>query len=656
MELVEIVVQGLRGFPTMWQAPIGAGVTVAQPVRGHEGALHEVICALLYPPATGDDDRLTSLMDPAAEHVRVGILVTGRDGVSYRLLRDVKAGRYSMLREEPTGFVPLTTQPAEAAQLVTGVLGFPPEDTFRAVFSTRRQELPSQRPEAFGGPPPLPGDASGPNRMPSAAEQPGYEYSHLDEQGRRAKLADIESTLAHNDRVQALEREVDLMQRELFELDERLGPVGEQQRILEEATKSLEPFEHIAAVPDGFLAEVQAVERNVEAGRRDVKRTDAEARNAQEMLEREVYHAQTLRDHITAAFRLPLVLYGTAAGVGGILLAVLGALFSESLRYAAFLDIPGFAAAVYGAWQYLDGVEGTGHLRYRVERLRADHHAKVGQLKRDEAALEELFAPTGYPKEQVLRLEQLLLERAAARGRIEAVQRELAALQADPVVAEASRGRAALAARLKEAEERLFASGGYMGDGAQLRRDAELLRAHLEGRAPELSDDPRSGRSLIAPGPAAPVGGAPWDPTPTLVRHASHLLATDLDATCQTLAPRLSQYLSGLSDRRYGQALFGPQGELALVEVASGRSMPFTHLTPGDKDIAYLSLKLTVVESAVRRHRLPVVLERALESFPEMKDPLLARMVQFLGTLTQVLVLTNKEALAQVSEQRLVVG
>ncbi|MFZ9888280.1 MAG: hypothetical protein ACO3JL_12330 [Myxococcota bacterium] len=655
VELAEIVIQGLRGFPQMWQAPIGAGVTVAQPLRGHEGALLEVVCALLYPPATGDDDRLTALVDPAAEPVRIGILVKGRDGHSYRILRDVKAGRYSMLREEQTGFVPITTQPAEAAQLVTAVLGFPPEDSFRSIFSTRRQELPSQRTDALGGPPPLPADASGPNRRPSPADQAGYEFSHLDEQGRRAKLADIETTLAHNDRVRELEHEVDLMQRELFELDERLGPVGEQQRALDQALKALEPFEHIAAIPDDFLSQVQAIERSLEAGRRDVKRTETETRTAQELLDREVYHAQTPRDHLTAAFRLPLVLYGSAVGVGGILLGVLGALFFESLRYAALLDIPGFAAAIFGAWHYLDGVEGTGHLRYRVERLKDDHLAKVAQLRRDEAALEELFAPTGYPKEQVLRLEQLLLERAAARQTIEAAKAELATLHRDPAVKDASQGREALAKRLAEAEERLFASGGYMGDGAQLRNDAELLRATLEGRAPQLPDDRLSGRSLLAPGPAAPALPAAYDPTPALVRHAADLLATDLDGACQRLAPRVSQYLSGLSDRRYGQAIFGPQGELALIEVASGRSIPFTQLTPGDKDIAYLALKLTVVESAVRTARLPIFLERALESFPEIKDPLLARMIQFLGTLTQVILLTNKASLAQISEQRLVI-
>lgn len=644
----------------MTRVAFGPAVTVVHPLSGNEGALAEVVCGLLYPDTSGDDDSdpLKRLVDPAADVSRVGILLRGRDGVSYRILRDLKTAKWSVLKEGAGGFSPISSRPADVAQLVTASIGFPQSDVFREVFVTRRADLPSQRADAFGSPPPLPPDASGPMPVVPAGYGGQSEFSSLSDDEKRLKLKQVQDALAHNANIRVIETELDGLQREVFHLDEQLGHIDGYLKAVETANKALAEYAHLQNVPDDFSDRVARLSRNIEGGKRDIKRIHEERAGVEQQLARELQATPTTVGVIAEAFQDKHILAGSAVGVFGILLGVIGAFSFEPLRYAAFLDVPGFGVALYGAWRFIGDAEGTSRLRYRIERLDADRDQKKAQLAKDEQELAALFERIGYAKEDLLRVEDMLRKRAAARQDAEQAQGSLRQMLADPNIAVAEQKRQELKALVQAAEERLYTTGGYMGDGNELRHQVEELSALLEGRPPNFADIAYSGPHRRAPAApvaqpvAAPAPAAAFDPTSRLVRHAGDLLQSDIDTTCQMLQARVGQYVAGLSDRRYGQVLFGPGGEMAVVETASGRSMPFAQLTPGDRDLAYLSLKLTIVEASVRRGRLPVLLERAFETIPEVKDPLLLRMAQFLGTVTQVVCMTRKPGLVSAGEHR----
>lgn len=656
MELLEVVIQGLRGFPRMTRLALGPAVTVVHPLSGNEAAVLAVVEGLLYPDVSGTgDDPLAPFIDPAADVVRVGLLVRARDGVAYRILRDVKGTKWSLMKESAGGFSPVTNRPGDISQLVTAAIGFPQGDIFRDIFITRKADLPSQRRDALASAAPSAPEVSAP--MPAVQEAgPVSEFASLSEEERRSTLQRVESALEHNANIRRIEQELDALQRELFTLDEQLGHIDGYRQAAEDAEKALQTFQHLEAVPDDFIGTVNRLTRSVDVTTRDLRRIHEERAGVEQQLQRELA-ARPKGALLAEAFRDKHILGGTALGLGGILLAMVGAVAFEPLRYAAFLDVPGFAIALYGAFRFLGDAEGEARLRYRLQRIDEDRDQKAAQLARDEQQLKECFERVGYPPEEIDRLEQALNQRAAARATFEEARAALDQVLADPSLAPAEARRQELKAQVQEADERLYATGGYMGDGNELRRQREELLALLEGREPDLEGIPSSGPVRRAPAapvvevPAAPPAG-PYDPTAKLIGHARDLLLSDLDTTCQTLQPRVGQYLAGLSDRRYEQAVFGVTGEMSIVDTASGQSIPFAQLTPGDRDLAYLSLKLTIVEAAVRRGRLPLLLERALETLPETKDPLLLRMLQYLGTLTQVLTMTTKPGLASASEHR----
>lgn len=650
MELHEIVIQGLKGFPQMMRLSLGKGTTLVHPLSGHEQALTATVIGLLYPEAFGDNDPLAALLDPSAETPRVGLLLRGRDGVAYRVLRDLKAAKWSLLKEAKGGFSPLSSRPAEIAQAVTASLGYPQSDVFRDVFVTRKGDLPSQQPHSFAAaPPPLPADASGPMGLVGAT--PGGEFADLTEAERRAKLTSIEEALAHNQRIREIEFEIDGMQKQAFALDEELGHIDGFKKSLEESEKALAQWARFEGVPEDFVRRAERLVRGGEQGKRDLERIKEERGRLDVQLAREMAAANDTVGLLKEAFRDKHILGGTVAGLACIALGVLGAFTVEGLRYLALGDVVGFGVALFGAWRFIGEAENTSRLQYRISRLEADYAGKVEQMQREAAELDKMFADIGYAKEDLLRVEEILRQRDAARQSQQMARAQLEQALADPTLAEKERRRVELKDAVAAAEERLYATGGYMGDANELRRQADELRDLLEGRVPE----PTAAPAALPSGPYAAAPSAP-DPTASLIARARDLLLADVDTVCQTLQARVGQYVGGLSDRRYGQVLFGPSGEMALVETASGRSLPFAQLSPGDRDLAYLSLKLTIAEAAVRRGRLPIVLERAFETLPETKDDLLVRMLQFLGAATQVVCMTRRSGLLAAGEHRISLG
>jgi hypothetical protein len=107
---------------------------------------------------------------------------------------------------------------------------------------------------------------------------------------------------------------------------------------------------------------------------------------------------------------------------------------------------------------------------------------------------------------------------------------------------------------------------------------------------------------------------------------------------------RATQILGALSDGRLKDVQFGGRGETTVVDAADD-TIPFGMLPAFDRDLAWLAIKIALIEAVVKRGRLPVIFDRSLDFLADAKGPMLQKMLTFLAGQTQVISISEKPAL-----------
>jgi uncharacterized protein YhaN len=81
-----------------------------------------------------------------------------------------------------------------------------------------------------------------------------------------------------------------------------------------------------------------------------------------------------------------------------------------------------------------------------------------------------------------------------------------------------------------------------------------------------------------------------------------------------------------------------------------GRRAGVGELSARDLDWVYLALRLTIIEKSAGQLALTVLCEDLAPALDEARLPLLARMLKHLGSLTQVLHVTNHPVFSSASD------
>ncbi len=145
MFLVELALQGVRGFPATARLPLKPGVNVAVRAQGPErAALIDLVFSALYPDAGRNTSRWA---DPKASAARLAVTLYGRDRVTYRLLRDLGTGATRLFRFDiSTQRYQLLSETApEIAQFLRTQQQLPDEATFERLFLFSADTLASKQ-------------------------------------------------------------------------------------------------------------------------------------------------------------------------------------------------------------------------------------------------------------------------------------------------------------------------------------------------------------------------------------------------------------------------------------------------------------------------------------------------------------------------------
>lgn len=596
MLFTELAVQNVAGFPVTARIPLKGGLNA---FVGREAELVRVLRAVLYPGL----DTGRSLCTGNGPH-KAACTIVGRDGATWRVVRDLSTGTQSLLRSDAVTHQAqkVSTDPEEIARHLATAVGLPPEHAFRSIFSLAAADLPSrvlERLAAQRAAPtptspsiPLDGQVPPPNAF-GAAEAPVLTPAEA-----KARLPALRKEYA---RAEALEKAQDAQ----YELQNELSAIA---AVLEPLTKLESEI--------GALSQKLAVL---------MKRT-ADINTGLEQKVRRYPEAQARRDAALAELAKKKTQAEEALGVpptladlgrdpffgGGALAGVV------ATAAAVFLDIPplwlvnlvAFGVAGFGAWQWVERVQDDEDGRRRVSDLTEFGKRVHKQYELDTKPVQQAMKAFGVatPEDLLHQLE----ERDLLDARRVALERELAQRKADPEMVEAENRRADTETRLREREAEVNALG--------FSRDAAVVRRELEAaeELAALAVDEGDLLAKVVEGSAVLVGAPP-------------------PAFVESIRERLAQYLGALTDQRFvGVKAIGPG--VCHVVAASGGSGPLAGLPVPDQDAIMVAVRLTLAEKLGVPAKMPVFVDEPTLVVDAAHRGVFVKMLRALGTQTQVVV------------------
>lgn len=626
MQLVDLMLQGVKGFPAEARIAFGPGHVVLRPA---DAELRGILEALLFA-----DDRFESDLEaPGAPSSRAALTLRTRDGTTWRMVRDLRGGSALQRLDPATGkFATVSTKATEIGPYLRSQASLPSRNCWAETFTlgfgdfpsaTCREDAPAPAIEVRPDPAPAPAPAAGP---------PDPE-----------RIRALEEELGIAKEIEGLEFKLDAVRGRILELDERFKVVPGAEASVDAARRAASLFAAGASLPDDLAERTSRHDAATERRNAALARLSDEAERLEEL----------------ALLPLPISpskdwRIWASAGLGGA--ALITAAFT-TWKPLALLGIPAFGMAAalglvfVGELQRRDSVgRRRTHLGGRERKI----HEQWDEDTREVRAAMELIGA-----ERVADLDAWLAERAEAKRRLSEAEEALRKIVEDPWFVEAKAQRERLRVEGEGLEDALEAKGaGSWRSSSEITREIDRLRN--PGWHDEVAEDPVrtfAGFGTLAPiaptsvtGPLslpsfASFGDREEDPSARLLERAAELGAQTRDSLLHSLAPRASAYLEALTRKRLRGFAWSERGGVRCA--GEGGEVPFLALSPGDRDLAWLALRLAIVERHQAHAPLPLILDEPLTRLPPDRHPLLAKMLRGLGGRGQVIHATRLEVMAE---------
>lgn len=629
MYVLELAAQNVRGFSPTGRTPLKPGYNVLKPPAAALPTIGQLAVALCFSDGRGGD---ASFKADGAPSGKAGLTLVGNDQVTYRLLREL-GGAGALHKQNPATqkFELVSEDAAEITQFLRGQVGLPSKGAFDQLFCLSGAQLPSRRPKKK----PAAQKADAPRTisregMPAvmAAEDVG---------AAERRLAELTAELKTAKETAQVQFEFDGVVSEIYEIERKVKDLDElKARAAEaEATWKAAPTAASLKLPADLV-------KRCEYYRDYVAKRDAELAKLKDQREEDlepfVFEGmQPKASRVPAVWEDPRFWYGVGAGVAAL---ALGIFLSGSLKYLALLDIPAFGFSGVLALKWVEELQAKNTQTRRGGR-KAAREAKIREeYEAQAAAVEKAMQLLDVDQpEQVI---EKLREKDTALAAYNKVRAKAEAMEADPKFR-------AMLERLPQAKadhERLngelVGRGGYMREPREVEKDIDRVKQSIA-----LAKGPVQAAAPVPNAPPEPSPGVE-DPSPAILKVVADLLQSDVPTAAATVRDRALQYFAALTDKRYQMLEFDLEGN--GFAHAAGKKLSISELPPKDADLFALSLRLTGVEKAAARVKVPLFVEDAVSCVDDAKLPLLARMLKHLGTMTQVIHATTNPGFANVAE------
>ena len=611
MHWVEFALQGVRGFLPSVRVSLKPGYWTLLP--NTPGApLVGLTSELCFPDGRGGDARYAS--SEGGNTSKAALWIVGRDGVTYRILRELgRSGSLYRVNASTRGHDLVTEEPTEMAQFLRAQVGFPPRGRYETLFTFTAGQLPSRRPKRSAGAGGRPGGGT------PVPETP------IDPAQARTRLAELEKELALSSEVERLQFRADGVSAQIFQLETKVKSVLALEQELGEAQRGLQQtptVESLGLIPDiverakvfpALVAKVDETFARLEADR-----------------QLDVVKAPTA----TPLQRDARFWAGMALGAAALFT---GATVTGPLKYIALLDIPAFGLAALVALKRIEDLQWAELAVRRGDRLGDRERLVREQFETDAQPVRNAMKILGVeqPHEIVLALE----EHGRWAGKVADLEKRVHAAKLNPEYIAAANQLAELRAEQEALNARLAEKGSYVRDAREVEREMARMR---EALAPAT-------RRVSSPGvPAAGGTDGLDDFTTVLMSAAADLLTIDVPSLAARIGERCAQYVTVLTERRVEGLEFTYDGQCQAR--VGGKLIPVGQLLARDVDWVWLGLRLTLLERLVSQEPIPVLLEDMATGMDEARLPMLGRMLKGLGGGTQVLHVTAHPVFASLSD------
>jgi hypothetical protein len=611
MHWVEFALQGVRGFLPSVRVSLKPGYWTLLP--NTPGApLVGLTSELCFPDGRGGDARYAS--SEGGNTSKAALWIVGRDGVTYRILRELgRSGSLYRVNASTRGHDLVTEEPTEMAQFLRAQVGFPPRGRYETLFTFTAGQLPSRRPKRSAGAGGRPGGGT------PVPETP------IDPAQARTRLAELEKELALSSEVERLQFRSDGVSAQIFQLETKVKSVQALEQELGEAQRGLQQtptVESLGLIPDiverakvfpALVAKVDETFARLEADR-----------------QLDVVKAPTA----TPLQRDARFWAGMALGAAALFT---GATVTGPLKYIALLDIPAFGLAALVALKRVEDLQWAELAVRRGDRLGDRERQVRDQFEADAQPVRNAMKILGVeqPHEIVLALE----EHGRWAGKVADLEKRVHAAKLNPEYIAAANQLAELRAEQEALNARLAEKGSYVRDAREVEREMARMR---EALAP-------APRRVSSPGVPAGSGADGLDDfTTVLMSAAADLLTIDVPTLAARIGERCAQYVTVLTERRVEGLEFTYDGQCQAR--VGGKLIPVGQLLARDVDWVWLGLRLTLLERLVSQEPMPVLLEDMATGMDEARLPMLGRMLKGLGGGTQVLHVTAHPVFASLSD------
>jgi hypothetical protein len=678
--LLELMAEGLVGIEALARVPMVPGINHWPEDDKHLTAMEALQSLLLH---TGDVAQRTA---PGATQARAALTLRARNGQQYRLLYDVTKQARALQRQQGNAYVVVTSDAREVQQALTAELGLPPTPAWRALFhiatstaASAQSALPNEEAPAAAKPAAksqrhVPGFDDAEPSMPAArpdfsADDDDDVPTHLRGLSIRQlqqRLDAMDAAAGARARLEQLGFEVEGAQRRIEQLERELKPYfaaqQEQRALVEEAGS----FAALLTLPEDFLMRVQRYEETNANHAALQARLQTQQEKVMIQAARMSTEVSGLRQRpafqddadagagdvrvqeakpLVAAAQLPTVRYGVLVGVLAMGIGAVGFFSAPMLRYVAFLNIPAFGVALFGALQLLRELEHGASLRLKVARLHRERKQSNDALLAVRTDTARALQRGGFSMEQLDEVVQLAMRRdqvAAARVAVEKRLDEYASPAFQRLLDEHARK----VAEVTELQRELQA-GGADAAGAL---DADREKAAIEKRLARLREPTANPATLQKAATPAPVARVPTPP-PTavvarypdvavdVVRALQDVLFVGADDICKQLHPRAQQVLGALSSNQWTDIELTPQHSTAVR--ADGSRSRTGELSANDRDVIQLALRMAAAELAARAGRGMFMVDASCLQ-QVTTAPMAQRALQFLEQHAQVVVFGNR--------------